>query len=135
MSKVDERKRVKGEFLRARGAYLTAVSHVTQLHDAIAAAKATIKQAQDNQKGIETEFPVIGSNADERKATLMSYREGDPSWQQCAREIAEAEKVVRTSEPQIIANEYEIRIARYDMEIAIAEMRAIAGEDDERHTR
>jgi hypothetical protein len=131
-----ERSRLRDDFQRARGNYLAAVTEVIRLHQVVAEAKVTIQHERDNQKGIEAGWGTpTGTNAEARKATLEEWRGTHDDWQQCQATILAAEETVRRNEPMIVAQEYDIRIARYEMEMNIAEMRALAGEQDERHER
>jgi hypothetical protein len=134
-TKDGERQRVKGDFTNARNTYLTAVSHLVELHDGIAEARVNMQHAKDNQKGIETGWRPSGKNAEERKAALQDFRESDQQWCALQDEIIECETAIKRSEPDIVRTEYDIRTARYDMEMAIAEMRVIAGMDEYRHER
>jgi hypothetical protein len=131
-----ERSRLRDDFQRARGNYLAAVTEVIRLHQVVAEAKVTAQHERDNQKGIEAGWGTpTGTNAEARKATLEEWRLQSTQWQGCHEVIVAAEETVRQNEPMIVAQEYDIRIARYEMEMNIAEMRALAGEQDERHER
>jgi hypothetical protein len=134
-----ERARVKADFARARDAYLKAVAHVCQLHDDVAQAKVEMQQAKDNLKGTEAgwyaEGLITGNNESERKSCLAACQKNDPQWLGLNRDMGRAEDAIREREPLIERDEYDIRIARLDMEMAIAEMRVLAGLDEYRHER
>jgi formate dehydrogenase maturation protein FdhE len=131
-----ERARVKADFARARDAYLKAVAHVCELHDDVAQAKANMQQAKDNQKGIEAGWGAPGGkNKEERDANLALARQEDEDWMRLQDEIAECQSAIADAEPKIERDEYDIRVARLDMEMAIAEMRVLAGLDEYRHER
>jgi hypothetical protein len=133
--KADERARIKQDYTRARGLYLQTTASIVKLHDAIAEAKANVKHCQDNQKGVEAGWGTPdGKNAEERKKLIERWRAIDEDWKGLADAIRINEEFIVKQEAVLLNDEYQARIARLDMEMAIAEMRAIAGED-ERHER
>jgi hypothetical protein len=134
------REAAKQEFLRARGEYLKDVAIVTQTHDQQAELRASIKQHEDNMKGIEAGWVRDGqyrdfTNETQRAAQKRTLQETDEGFRALCAIRDEAVHMMSLNEATIRDAEYRIRLARYDMEWSITEGRMIAGEDDERHQR
>jgi hypothetical protein len=138
-TKQQERQRVVASYRAARKTYQEATAHLVQLEDVKANLLASIAQEKGNLEGFEAGWVrdgyITGKNETERKACLLSLREEDYGYKVAAKEVAECERKIKVEfEPEIARVMWEIKGARYDMELCIAEGLMIASErEDERH--
>jgi hypothetical protein len=139
-TKKQERQRVVAAYRAAKKTYQEATAHLVQLEDVKAHTTAEIVQTKGNMQGFEAGWVADGlyigcANETQRKAELLAKRESDQGYHGLANWVDECERRIKVElEPEIARVMWEIKGARYEIEMCITEGRMIAAEeDDERH--